>query len=98
MQLTGHRIPDPVITQIHDIQALHNHLITPPKPKKLAYALLHDEQLTSLPNVKIYDRRVTPIDKERVVGRWKVIEKELLNRGLPVTGHERNGKSFMIGT
>lgn len=97
IQLTGHRIPDPVITQIHDIRSIQNYLITPPKPKKLAQALLQDEQLTSLPNVKIYDRRITPIDKERAVGRWKVIERELHDKGLPVTGHERNGQSFMIG-
>ncbi|KAI9793208.1 MAG: hypothetical protein M1816_000629 [Peltula sp. TS41687] len=98
MQLTGHRIPDPIIARIHDIQALQNHLIKPPKPKKLASALRQDEQLSSLPNVSLIDRRVTPIDKERMVGRWKVIERELEKKGLPVTGHERNGKPFMIGT
>jgi hypothetical protein len=53
----------------------------------MADTLLENEELTSLPNVKVYDRRVTPIDKEKAVGRWKVIEKELNERGLPVTGH-----------
>jgi hypothetical protein len=43
--------------------------------------------LVQLPNVKIYSRRVTPIDKEVEVGRWKVIVKELEKRELPVTGH-----------
>jgi hypothetical protein len=45
------------------------------------------EHLLELPNVKIYDRRITPIDKEISVGRWKLIEEELKSRGLPVTGH-----------
>lgn len=88
MQLTGKRIPDPVIARIHDVQALLDFIIEPPKPKKLADALVRDAKLTGLPNVKIYDRRVTPIDKERSLGRWKVIEKELQARGLPVTGHD----------
>ena len=87
MQLTGIRIPDPVIGRLHDVQSLHSHLVTPPKAKKLAHALAQIEQLTSLPNVSLHERRVTPIDKEKMVGRWKVIERELLDRGLPVTGN-----------
>lgn len=42
--------------------------------------------LAELPNVKVYPRRVTPIDKEKMVGRWKVIVKELEKRELPITG------------
>lgn len=63
--------------------------VSKPKPKKLAEHLLKDKRLTSLPNVKIMDRRYTPIDKEKEIGRWKVIEEELTRRGLPVTGRER---------
>lgn len=87
MQLTGKRIPDPVISQIIDVESLRKHLITPPKPKKLAQELLQSEMLITLPNVTIFDRRITPIDKERRVGRWKVIKKELQAKGLPVYGH-----------
>ncbi|KAI9887950.1 MAG: hypothetical protein M1823_000207 [Watsoniomyces obsoletus] len=86
MQLTGTRIADPAIAQIDSVGSLHAQLIRPPPPTKLAQALLDNDHLTSLPNVKVFPRRVTPIDKERVVGRWKVIEKELIARGLPVTG------------
>jgi len=39
-----------------------------------------------MPNVEIFPRRHTPIDKEKEVGRWKVIERELQKKGLPVTG------------
>lgn len=42
--------------------------------------------LNDLPNVKFYPRRVTPIDKEKMVGRWKLIVRELEKRELPVTG------------
>ena len=57
-----------------------------PKPKTLAEALAMNMELASLPNVKIMGRRETPVDKDKAVGRWKVIEAELKSRGLPVLG------------
>lgn len=86
MQLTGVRIPDHAITDINTAKALVGHLVKKPKPKKLAESLLVNERLTALPNLQIFDRRYTPIDREKEVGRWKLIEKELQRRGLPVTG------------
>lgn len=38
------------------------------------------------PNVMVLPRRETPVDKEKEIGRWKVIEQELIERGLPVLG------------
>jgi hypothetical protein len=61
--------------------------LTPPKARKVTEALEQIEALDELPNVKIYNRRVTPIDQEKSVGRWKVIEAELEKRGLPVIGN-----------
>ena len=87
MQLTGHRIPDPVLQDINSAKALFGRLVTKPKPKKLAECLTLNEQLLELPNVQLRERRWTPIDKEKQVGRWKVIEKELKERDLPVTGN-----------
>ncbi len=86
-QLTGTRIPDPVIQQTHSVKMILHHLATPPKPKKLAQVLSADDRLTTLPNVRLFERRFTPIDREKEVGRWKVIERELERRGLPVTGN-----------
>lgn len=86
MQLTGRRISDPAIEDIKSAKALFGYLVKKPKPKKLVQTLMVDEELISLPNVKIFNRRYTPIDKEKQVGRWKVIEKELIKQGLPVTG------------
>jgi len=77
MQLTGTRIPDNAIKDITNAKALVGHLVKKPKPKKLAEILLVSESLASLPNLHIMDRRYTPIDREKEVGRWKVIEKEL---------------------
>ena len=37
-------------------------------------------------NVLLLSRRETPVDKHKEVGRWKLIEKELIARGLPVLG------------
>jgi len=39
--------------------------------------------LQRLSNVKVHSHKIRAIEKETVVGRWKVIEEE---RGLPVTG------------
>ena len=88
MQLTGLRIPDAAIIPAKTVKGLLVHLVKPPKPCKLVEALEQKEELMNLPNVSIYAKRVTPIDKHKSVGRWKVIEKELTERGLPVTGHE----------
>lgn len=87
MQLTGIRLHDPVIQKCNTVGILFEQLVAKPKPKKLAEALETSQRFAELPNVKVFGRRVTPIDKERQVGRWKVIEQELLDRGLPVTGH-----------
>ncbi|RVX67264.1 hypothetical protein B0A52_09301 [Exophiala mesophila] len=37
-------------------------------------------------NVVVHPRRETPVDKEKEVGRWKVIVKELEKRQLPIPG------------
>jgi len=87
MQLTGIRIPDTIIRSSNTAKALLNHLITPPKPRKVVDALAQQEKLINLPNVTVYENRLTPVDKEKMVGRWKVIEKELKEKGLPVFGH-----------
>ncbi|OAG39462.1 hypothetical protein AYO21_06290 [Fonsecaea monophora] len=36
------------------------------------------------PNVMIFPRRETEVDREMEIGRWKVIKRELENRSLPV--------------
>ena len=85
MQVTGRRLPDPDIESIKDSKVLLAHLRKKPKPKRLAETLFSDE-VTDLPNVDVRDRRYTFIDKEKEIGRWKVIEQALTERGLPVTG------------
>ena len=96
MQLTGKRIPDPLIQELNTAKALLGHLLAKPKPRKLADLLVKEDYgLASLPNVEVVPRRFTPIDKEKEIGRWKVIEKELVRRGLPVTG---NGVGNGIGS
>lgn len=85
MQLTGRRIPDPDIAGIKDSKALFAHLVQKPKAVKLVQTL-RANKVVDLPNVELHDRRYTPIHKEREIGRWKVIERELKARGLPVTG------------
>lgn len=87
MQLTGIRIPDSAINSAHTVRSLLTQITLKPKPAKLFDALAERRDLVELPNVKIFNRRITPIDQEKMVGRWKIIEKELSSRGLPLTGH-----------
>ncbi|OAA67340.1 Ribosomal protein L50, mitochondria [Niveomyces insectorum RCEF 264] len=92
LQLTGHLLPDAQLAGVQTAGALLTVLVRPPPPAKLAAALQADGVLTGLPNVSVYGRRVTPIDKHKMVGRWKVIVEELEKRGLPVTGTGPYGK------
>ncbi|KAF3491121.1 uncharacterized protein GIQ15_00638 [Arthroderma uncinatum] len=89
-QLTGHLIPDHELASMSNPSAVLEYLIraSTPKPTKLADQLLAEGIFDGIPNVKIYDRRQTPIDREIETGQWKVIEEELIKRGLPVTGRK----------
>lgn len=83
-------MPDNIL-QMHShnntVASLLSQMTQPPKPKTLYEALNTERQdLIGLPNVQINPRRETPVDKEKNVGRWKVIEKQLRYKGLPVLG------------
>lgn len=68
------------------------HLWKPEKPKKTAQALLANQNLVNLPNVKIRGHRETFVHREKEVGRWKVIEEELRERDIQPLGRpERVG-------
>ncbi|KAJ6785350.1 hypothetical protein PWT90_07521 [Aphanocladium album] len=85
-QLTGNLIPDAKLGAATTV----GHLITltakQPKSKRLAEILQKTEELQQLANVKLHDRRVSSIDREIAIGRWKLIEEELAKRDLPSTG------------
>ena len=85
MQLTGRRIPDPDISVITTPTSLLVHLVKKPKPKKIA-EVLDAHPVATLPNVQIKDKRYSPSERETEIGRWKLIQKELQRRGLPVAG------------
>ncbi|KAF4892412.1 hypothetical protein CGCF415_v013007 [Colletotrichum fructicola] len=89
-QLTGHSTHDGKLVQLKTVGNFLEDIAKPPKPVnvKVAEAVQQEGSLPALANVALHERRVTPIDKETAVGRWKVITKELEKRSLPVTGHE----------
>ncbi|CCC09712.1 hypothetical protein SMACR_03272 [Sordaria macrospora] len=91
-KMTGHLLSDGKLTSIQTVANFMDALVTPPKPKKLADQIEQSSILPELPNVKVYPRRITPVDKEKMVGRWKVIEKELQKREIPVLGTGNIGK------
>jgi hypothetical protein len=70
--VTFHNLVDEIVT------------MQKPKPVKTHENLLLDEKLMSQGNVKISSRRVSPVDRHREVGRLKVIQAVLRERGLPL--------------
>jgi len=84
MQLTGIRISDAHLNSAKSVEGLLKNLVKPAPPAKLVDALAEKEDLMSLPNVSVYASRRTQKHEETSVGRWKVIERELEERGLPV--------------
>lgn len=87
MELTGLHIPDPLIHKTQSAAFLISELTRPKAAATTYEALVRNERLSELKNVTFSPRRVTPIDKEKKVGRWKVIEAELRKRNLPIAGH-----------
>ncbi|KAL9624373.1 MAG: hypothetical protein Q9160_001335 [Pyrenula sp. 1 TL-2023] len=83
--LTGHRIPDPTLTSMTTLRSVYDHLLraAKPNPTKIAERLQAKEELASLRNVKISGKRQTIVQREKEVGRLKVIDEELGRRGLP---------------
>ena len=56
------------------------------RPQTTHAKMMANEALRSQVNVTLLPTRETPVHKEKAVGRWKVIEEELRDRGLPVLG------------
>lgn len=86
-QLTGVRIHDAKLAQAETVGQMLSILVRPEPPKKI-YDILEKSGELELPNVAVHSRRYTPIDREKSVGRWKLIVEQLEKRNLPVTGHE----------
>ncbi|KAL8846651.1 MAG: hypothetical protein Q9198_011275, partial [Flavoplaca austrocitrina] len=89
MQLTGIRIPDTAIQSLNSTLRLWQHLIQPPKPKKLAEILIEGYEhtgrhpttkvplLAHLPNVQVLPTKHIPSMTETALGRRKVIDQQL---------------------
>lgn len=67
--------------------------VVKPEPARKVYeAVQRRGELAKLPNVSVYESRRTPVHVAKDLGRWKVIEKELEKRGLPVLGPDNVDK------
>jgi hypothetical protein len=71
------------------MSAFFNALKEKERPQKLAQTKAMQEMGAATPNVTVHSRRQTMIDKEKQIGRWKVIEAELEAREIPVFGPKR---------
>ncbi|KAF2863765.1 hypothetical protein K470DRAFT_292514 [Piedraia hortae CBS 480.64] len=86
VQLTGKRVTDNELHRVKTLGDLCNLFKAKPKPRKLAETTEFKELRWDIPNVAVFKRRQTPMDKDKSVGRWKVIKEELEKRDLPITG------------
>jgi len=89
---TKMHISDIVMQRATTLKDFQQAILTKPKPKKLSFALLANQELMANPNIQVRGGRQTPVHKDRANGRWKLIEEELVNRGLPVFGHGLKAK------
>ncbi|KAL9112979.1 MAG: hypothetical protein Q9227_002844 [Pyrenula ochraceoflavens] len=84
-QLTGHSFPDHDLSSLltlHDVLQYTTKAANP-KPTRVSGHLRAERDLTALKNVRIRKKRHTTVEKERQLGRLKVIEQELEKKGLP---------------
>jgi hypothetical protein len=66
------------------------------EPAKKLYQAEEMQSLKEASNVQVLGRRKTVVDREKAVGRWKLIEEELDMRGLPLFGTKyRDAKERM---
>lgn len=94
---TSARVSDYTLFTSATFKKLRDAMLKKPEAKKLAKELGVARQISQLPNVKIASKRVTPIHKEKTVGRWKLIQRQLQDRGLPVTGYTIPHKTTLAG-
>lgn len=85
-QLTGRRIPDPVISNASTVTDFYTAVKARERPQKLAETPEVQQLSEQLPNVQLHRRKRSMITKEKEIGRWKLIEAELNARDLPITG------------
>ncbi|KAK3672989.1 hypothetical protein LTR78_007100 [Recurvomyces mirabilis] len=97
LRVSGRRISDAALNSSHTLSDLYSHLTAKTKSPSLARAPeIRRLKATSAANVSFVPRKVTMIDREKQVGRWKVIEEELVARGLPVTGSRFQGAKTVV--
>ena len=96
LQLTGKRLSDPSISTSSTLADLYHAFRTTKTPNQLAQAPQLKKLRVNAPNVTVHTRRQTPIDKDKAVGRWKIIEDELTSRDLPITGSRYQGAKVEV--
>ncbi|KAI0204426.1 ribosomal subunit 39S-domain-containing protein [Astrocystis sublimbata] len=87
-QLTGQLVPDHLLTSVNTVNALLRTLKKPPKPATLTEEIeKRSPELLDMPNVTVAAKRVTRGDKEKALGRLKLMHKEFKKRDIPAYGH-----------
>ena len=99
MQLTGTKIPDHALSKANELGILMQQGFRWKRPERLAKELLTEskdfkknKKWDIAPNVTVHTKRETYVNKEKSVGRWKVIEKELKKRDLHLP--RRSNRAF----
>ncbi|KAJ2975365.1 hypothetical protein NUW58_g8377 [Xylaria curta] len=96
-QLTGQSVTDRELSSITTVHNLIRILKKPPKPATLTQEIQERHlDLLHLPNVAVASKRVTRGDKEKALGRFKLMQEEFRKRNMPAYGHGnvRKGKEI----
>ncbi|KAH9886602.1 ribosomal subunit 39S-domain-containing protein [Xylariomycetidae sp. FL2044] len=96
-QLTGHLVPDHQLSSLANVHSLLRVVQKPPKPVTLTEEIQkHRQDIVTMPNVSVHAKRLTRGDREKAVGRFKLIEEEFRKRDLPLRGHGGASKNREI--
>ena len=91
-------VPDHIASRATTVADLLQPLITPEKPKRLADELAQNEELVSLPNVKLFDSRLRPYDKEKLLGRAipREVTQDYIYEGIDESLRQKPWKGHVV--
>lgn len=91
-QITGHYVPDSIINTAKTVQDIVEPIEKSVcRPKKLAEELSVLTAKQGIPNIQVNSKPYTKDDQDREVGRAKIIEEVLRERGLTLEDIKGNG-------
>lgn len=74
LHLTGHSLPDALLTRARILSDLYTPLLSKPRPRKLAEELA--PLVADIPNVKLWGKKRVGLEKELEIGRARKVDRK----------------------